>query len=69
LARLRSEAYAKVFAEAHFYPPNLFANHPMDSKQRIQDALIGVIKRKVGEGVLVPPSKGQELEGYNVWGS
>ncbi len=69
LARLRSEAYAKVLAEASFYPPNLFANHAMDSKQRIQDALIDVIKRKVTEGVLVPPSQDAALKGYNVWGS
>jgi predicted amidohydrolase len=69
LARLRSEAYAKVFAEASFYPPNLFADHPMDSKQRIQDALIDVIKRKVADGTFVPPPKEAALKGYDLWGS
>lgn len=69
LARLRSEAYSKVLSEAAFYPPNLFANHPMDSKQRIQDALIDVIKRKVSDGVLVPPAKDAALKGFDLWGS
>jgi predicted amidohydrolase len=69
LARLRSEAYAALFNEASFYPVNLWADKPMDSKQRIQDALIDVIKRKVDDGVLVPPAKGAALEGYDLWGS
>jgi predicted amidohydrolase len=69
LARLRSEAYAKVLSEASFYPPNLFAKHPMDSKQRIQDALIDVIKRKVADGTMVAPSKDAALKGFDLWGS
>lgn len=69
IARLRSEAYAPVFNDAAFYPVNLWADKPMDSKQRIQDALIDVIKKKVEDETLNPPSKGQALEGYNLWGS
>ena len=69
LARLRSEAYAQVFKDAAFYPVNLWADKPMDSKQRIQDALTGVIKNKVEDGIFNKPSKGQTLEGYDLWGS
>jgi len=69
LARLRSEAYAKVFQDAEFYPVDLWADKPMDSKQRIQDALTGVIKDKVKDGVFNKPGKGQTLEGYDLWGS
>ncbi len=58
-----------MLSEASFYPPNMFADHPMDSKQRIQDALIDVIKRKVTEGVFNPPSKGAALQGFDLWGS
>jgi predicted amidohydrolase len=69
LARLRAEAYAPLFSEAAFYPVNLWADKPMDSKQRIQDALIDVIKSKVEDGTFEPPSKGAALKGYDLWGS
>ena len=69
LARLRSEAYAAVLSEAAFYPVNLWADKPMDSKQRIQDALTDVIKNKVDDGTFNKPSPGQALEGYDLWGS
>jgi len=69
LARLRMEAYQKVLADGAFYPVNLWADKPMDSKGRIQDALIDVIKRKVDDGTFVPPSKEAALEGYDLWGS
>ena len=69
LARLRSEAYAMLYTEAAFYPVNLWADKPMDSKQRIQDALLGVIKDKVADGTFVPPPKEAALKGYDLWGS
>ena len=56
-----------IFNDAAFYPVNLWADKLMDSKQRIQDALIDVIKRKVDDGVLNPPARGQALEGYDLW--
>ena len=69
LARLRSEAYAMVFNQASFYPANMWANETMESKQKIQDALIDVIKRKVADGTLVPPAKDAALKGFDLWGS
>ena len=62
LTRLRAEAYAPLFSEAAFYPVNLWADKPMDSKQRIQDALIEVIKRKVDDKVFEPQAKGPRLK-------
>ncbi len=55
LARLRPEAYAPLYAAASFYPPNLWLDGPMKSKQQIQDALVKVIEKNVAAGTFVSP--------------
>lgn len=55
LARFRVEAYAPVYARSAFYPVNLWADKPMDSKARIQEALASVIERKLKEGAFHRP--------------
>jgi hypothetical protein len=55
IARLRTEVYQKVFAAASCYPPNQFADKPMDSKARVNEVLTSAINRLVEKGVLVRP--------------
>ena len=70
LARIRAEAYIPVQQQAAFYPVNLWADKPMDSKQRIQEALLDVIKRKVEDETLAKPTDApSESKGHEMWGS
>ncbi len=55
LARLRPEAYAPLYAAASFYPPNLWLDGPMKSKQQIQEQLVRVIEKKVASGTFMAP--------------
>jgi predicted amidohydrolase len=56
IARLRMEIYQKVFANASCYPPNRFADAPMDSKARVNEVLKDAIDGLLARGVLTPPA-------------
>ena len=52
LARLRVEAYRPVYEAASFYPPNLYADTPMQSKKQVGATLRQVMDTQLYEGSL-----------------
>lgn len=69
LARLRVEAYRPLYEQSSFYPPNRFADGPMESKKQLAEVLQKGIKDKIDEGLLVPPDDGSALGPGMTWGS
>lgn len=55
IARQRTEMYMRVYADAHFYPPNMFVENTMGSKATISEIMRSTMKRLADDGVITPP--------------
>ncbi len=57
LLRQRIEMYRPLYDRAQFYPPNRFADAPMDSKARILEIQTEALENMTRAGILTPPAK------------
>jgi hypothetical protein len=55
IARQRTEMYLRVYQDAHFYPPNRFADQAMGSKTQISGIMRETMQRLAERGVITPP--------------
>jgi len=57
IARQRIEMYLPVYQQAHFYPPNSFADEAMDSKQRVNEIMEETMARLNASGIVLAPDR------------